>query len=71
VEKYGGGREAADGSIIPHVHIACFTTKAGIQTHTHSHKICNTHYCPWQQCFRECASLLYCTKIASLVNYYI
>jgi len=50
--------------------IACWIPKA-TNTHTHTHKICNTYCLPTTQCLHERPSMLLYTYIGSLVNNFI
>ena len=63
MEKYGGARHATYDNIIRRMRIACWTSKA---TNTHSEYVIPIAFSR-QQLFGECASLLRCTYIASVV----
>jgi hypothetical protein len=64
LEKYGGSRQATDDNIIPSMRTACWVSKV---TDTHTLTMCNTYCFPPQQWYRERASTLRYTDIASLV----
>jgi hypothetical protein len=62
VEKYGTARQATDDNIIRRMRCVCWITKA---TDTHSEYVILIAL-PWQQCLRECASMLRYMCIACL-----
>jgi hypothetical protein len=64
VEKYGRAGQATDDNIVRRMRLECRITMARIQTHNHNIQI--TAFA-WQQWFRERASVLRHTYIASLV----
>jgi hypothetical protein len=65
MEKYGRGRQATDDNIIRRVRFECWITKA-TDTHVAYEYVIIIAF-PRQQLFRERASMLGYTNIASLV----